>query len=269
MSSTGIRWSEPNIRQALLWCNARQDQNIKCTVAFLGGTPENNAKAQLALDTNLDALKLIRQQGLDTSLTVKLTVLGGLLDNAKCRQRTLTIARAAKDQKLTVEIATESRDLVSFALESAIACAKENGNVILDLQAYLDRSHEDLKLAARSGLKVRIVKGAYVGDSNRNEEVQSRFRSLVEASAENSQETLLGTHDPELIDWVKAKFQRRKESVEFGFLKGLSDKTKVDLASQGWRVLEYVPFGEKTEAYENRRLKFLRDLEGLGKAPAP
>jgi proline dehydrogenase len=78
----------------------------------------------------------------------------------------------------------------------------------------------------------------------------------------------VGTHDPELIDWVKAKFSGNKQAVEFGFLKGLSDKTKVELANQGWRVLEYVPFGEKTEAYENRRLKSLQDLEVVGRAPA-
>jgi len=269
MSPTSNRWTEPNFLQAIAWCKARQKQNIKCTIAFLGGIPQDDAQAQLAYDTNMDAIKLIGEQKLDTSLTVKPSVLGALLDKVRCSERTFTIARSAADRNLGLEIATEGPDLVAYALETAVACAQENKNVILDLQAYLNRASEDQKAAAKSAVKVRLVKGAYVGDVNKHEEIQSRFKSLVEAASENSQEVLLGTHDLELIEWVKARFSGKKQAIEFGFLKGLSDKTKVELAKQGWRVLEYVPFGEKTEAYENRRLKSLRDLEAIGKAPAP
>jgi len=269
MSLTSSRWTEPSSRQAIAWCKARLKQNIKCTIAFLGGIPEDDAQAQLACDTYMDAIGLIGVQELNTSLTVKPSVLGALLDRVKCRQRTLAIARSAADRNLALEIATEGNDLVSFALETAVACTDENKDVILDLQAYLDRTSEDQKAAAKGGVKVRLVKGAYFGDVNKHEEIQSRFKSLVEAAAEKSQEVLLGTHDPELIEWVKAKFRGKKRGVEFGFLKGLSDKTKVELAIQRWRVLEYVPFGEKTEAYVNRRLKSLKDLEAMGKVPAP
>jgi proline dehydrogenase len=268
MSPTSSRWTEPNYHQAVAWCKTRQKQHIKCTIAFLGGIPEDDAQAQLAYDTNMNTIRLIGEQELNTYLTVKPSVLGALLDRVRCSQRTLSIARLAADRNLALEIATEGIDLVSYAFETAVACANENKNMILDLQAYLNRTSEDQKAAAKSGVKVRLVKGAYVGDAKKHEEIQSRFRILVEAAAENSQEVLLGTHDPELIDWVKAKFRGNKQAVEFGFLKGLSDKTKVELANQGWRVLEYVPFGEKTEAYENRRLKSLQDLEVIGRAPA-
>ena len=154
----------------------------------------------------MNAIKLIGEQEPITSLTVKLTVLGALLDKAKCLQRTLSIARSAAERNLALEIATEGSDLVPFALETAVVCAKENKDVILDLQAYLNRTGEDQKAAAKGGVKVRLVKGAYVGDLKRHREVQSRFRRLVEAADGNSQEILLGTHDSDLIEWVKVKF---------------------------------------------------------------
>jgi proline dehydrogenase len=259
----------PNYQQAIAWCKARHKQNIKCTIAFLGGIPEDDAQAQLAYDINMNAIRLIGEQGLNTFLTVKLSVLGALLDRVRCSKRTLTIARSAADRNLVLEIATEGNDLVPYALETAVVCASENKNVILDLQVYLNRTSEDQEAAAKSGVKVRLVKGAYVDDVKKYEDIQSRFRSLVETAAENSGEVLLGTHDPELIEWVKAKFHGRKRAVEFGFLKGLSNKTKVELANDGWQVLEYVPFGEKTGGYVNRRLKSFRDLEAIGKASAP
>jgi len=269
MSLLGSKWTEPNYQQAIEWCKTRQKQSINCTVAFLGGTPQDDSQAQLAFETNVHAVKFIGDQKINAYVTVKPTVLGALLDKSKCRQKVLAIAKEAANQNQPVEIATESKDLVSFSLETAVACAKENTNVILDLQVYLNRTYEDLKTATKNGVGVRLVKGAYVGDENKLEEIQTHFKSLIEASAVNSNKVILGTHDPEMIEWVKEKFRDKKELVEFGFLKGLSDRTKIKLAEQGWRVLEYVPFGEKTEAYVNRRLKFLQDLEGAGKFPAP
>ena len=269
MSLLGNRWTEPNYQKAIEWCKTRQKQDINCTVAFLGGTPQDDSQAQLAFETNVYVVKLIGDQKLNASVTLKPTVLGVLLDKSKCRQRVLAIAEEAANQNLPVEIATESKDLVSFSLETAVACAKENKNVILDLQVYLNRTFEDLKTASKNGAGVRLVKGAYVGDANKLEEIQTHFKSLIDSSAVNSNKVLLGTHDPEIIEWVKEKFRDKKGLVEFGFLKGLSDRTKIELVERGWRVLEYVPFGEKTGAYVNRRLKFLSDLEAIGKLPAP
>lgn len=46
-------------------------------------------------------------------------------------------------------------------------------------------------------------------------------------------------------------------------MKGLADQTKIDLAKQGWMVLEYVPFGVNVSGYEDRRLKYLTELDLL------
>ena len=51
------------------------------------------------------------------------------------------------------------------------------------------------------------------------------------------------THDPEIIEWLKDKMRSRKNTIEFGFLKGLADRTKSELSEEGWKVAEYVPYG--------------------------
>ena len=96
MSPTSNRWTEPNYQQAIVWCKARQKQNIKCTIAFLGGIPEDDAQAQLAYDTNIKAIRPIGEQGLNTSLTVKPSVLGALLDRVRCIQRTLDYCQVGR-----------------------------------------------------------------------------------------------------------------------------------------------------------------------------
>ena len=108
-----------------------------------------------------------------------------------------------------------------------------------------------------------------MGDTIKFEDIQERFKALVEISIASGEPFSVGTHDPELIGWLKRKMENERDMVEFGFLKGLSDTTKTDLANAGWRVAEYVPFGSNKLAYEARRLKYLRELDALGRVPLP
>ena len=43
----------------------------------------------------------------------------------------------------------------------------------------------------------------------------------------------LGTHDPELIEWATKQPESGKAHLEVSFLKGLADRTKIDLAERG------------------------------------
>jgi proline dehydrogenase len=163
----------------------------------------------------------------------------------------------------------EGKDLIEYTLETALALAEESRPPTLALQAYLDRAPSDVSTALSSGIKVRLVKGAYLGDTNDFGEVQRRFRSLCETIIVQGHPFSIGTHDPEILDWVMRKVGSRRLLVEFGFLKGLGDETKVLLAQKGWAVSEYVPYGADAKAYEARRLRYLNDLDRLGRRPIP
>ena len=220
----------------------------------------------------MDIIVALSEQELNGSITIKPTTLGALLDKARCTEHILTIFREAVAHGAGFEIATEAKGLVECTVKAAVTCAKaakEGQHLTLALQAYLDRTPEDLKIALDNGIRLRLVKGAYLGDAGEFKEIQERFRRLAEGVLESKHFLAVGTHDTELIEWLMKRVGSKKQLVEFGFLKGLSDSTKLDLAGQGWDVLEYIPFGENVEAYESRRWKFLRELEHLGKAPAP
>jgi proline dehydrogenase len=167
------------------------------------------------------------------------------------------------------EIDMEGRGLVNYTLDVALQCAQESVPPALALQAYLDRTPGDLQKVIEHKIKPRIVKGTYVGDITKFEDVQERFKVLVEIGIPSGVPFSVGTHDPELIGWLKRKMENERDGIEFGFLKGLSDATKIDLANAGWRVAEYVPFGSNKLAYEARRLKYLKELDDLGRVPLP
>lgn len=50
------------------------------------------------------------------------------------------------------------------------------------------------------------------------------------------------------MTWTKLQTAGNQNLVEFVFLSGLADRTKVALAKEGWRLSEYVPFGENRAA---------------------
>jgi proline dehydrogenase len=61
----------------------------------------------------------------------------------------------------------------------------------------------------------------------------------------------------------------RRDRVTFGFLMGLADQTKLEMATDGWQVSEYVPFGREPGPYVARRERYLRELEQQQRSPVP
>jgi len=154
-------------------------------------------------------------------------------------------------------------------MRSAMESVAEGCPVTLALQVYLDRTPEDLDRMLHSGIRVRLVKGAYVGDTENFGEIQRRLKRLASRLSATGLPFCIGTHDPEIVDWARKELTGRKSSLEFGFLKGMSEETKMRLVSDGWEVAEYVPFGRRGDAYVSRRLHYLKTLERMGRSPAP
>jgi proline dehydrogenase len=163
----------------------------------------------------------------------------------------------------------EGKSLVDFYIRSAAESAAEKCPITLALQAYLNRTPEDLDRVLDKGIRVRLVKGAYLGDTGDFKEIQRRLRSLAVRLSATGLTFSVGTHDPEIINWARTELAGKMSSLEFGFLKGMSDETKIGLVSDGWMVAEYAPFGRQGDAYILRRLRYLRMLDRMRRSPAP
>jgi Proline dehydrogenase len=267
MNERESRWALPGLQSAVDWCSRRNVQNIRCIFDVLGEYAREESQAAGSVELYLAAAKSIADNGLDASLTVKLSALGALFDQDRCRQNVQTVAREAARRGVGFEIDMEGLGLVTYTIDVAAACAKK-GRVSLALQAYLDRSTDDVLRASESGIIVRIVKGAYVGSTRDFADIQKRFKQLSKIPCAKESFFTVGTHDPDLIEWMTTKMEGKRDLIEFGFLRGLADRTKVAMAQEGWLVSEYVPFGENRTAYEARRRKYLKELESLGHTSA-
>lgn len=268
MTGSEDRWALPDLAGALRWCKERNARGIRCTLDVLGENAMGKEDAAGSVEAYLSCLKAVLGEGLSASISVKLTDLGALFDRRLCRENLRTLSREAAQAGVGFEIDMEGKPLAEFTLEAALECAAE-GPLTLAVAANFDRTAGDLPALLRSGIRPRLVKGAYPGDVADFREVQGRLKGLVEAALAAGGPFCLATHDPEIIEWALGRLSEEKGLVEFGFLMGLSDGTKEKLAGQGWAVSEYVPFGSRRRAYEARRLQYLRELARMGREPAP
>lgn len=144
------------------------------------------------------------------------------------------------------------------------------------LQSALRRSASDLLHLIEVGGKVRLVKGAYHENEQNafasHDEVNANYVKLLEILFnrdykiekrllnEESEDLIfaVATHDTKLIEhtirlWKTSKIHIK--NFEFEFLKGIRDELKRDLVEEGFRVAEYIPYGDEWLPYSVRRLR--------------
>jgi proline dehydrogenase len=263
------RWVLPDWQYALKWSKARNSQGIKVILDILGESSRKEKEVRNAVDEYRKLIENISDERLDAAVTIKITSIGYLLDREICLRNVLEIGRIANDSGVGFEIDMEGRSMVDFTLNAARSCSEYGLQVTIALQAYINRTGRDLSAMIENGVRVRLVKGAYVGDVKDFQEIQKRFIGFAKTLSDCGEKFALGTHDPEILSWVKVEMNRTKDKLELGMLRGLSDSSKLDLDRQGWKVAEYVPFGSNAIAYVERRLQYLQQLKAQGRSPAP
>ena len=129
------------------------------------------------------------------------------------------------------------------------------------LQSYLYRSEAD-----RGGLddlrpSLRIVKGAYLEPESvampDKSDVDAAFRRLVYANLKAGNYTNVATHDDTIIEDVKMFVVAHgipKTQFEFQMLYGIRRDLQKKLASEGFTVRAYIPYGRDWYAYFSRRI---------------
>jgi proline dehydrogenase len=263
------RWSLPDLTGAMQWCGGRTRQHIRCTLAVIAEFARNPEEAQQALMLHLAGIRLAGEQSTGISFSIKPSAIGMLFDHGEYVRNISLLFHEARDWGVPFEIDMEGRPLVEDTLRSALELASEGGPVTLALQAYLDRTSRDLTVCMNAGITVRLVKGAYLGDTDDFTTIQKQFRTHAENLISTGNSFSAATHDPVLIEWLREEMHDHKNLIEFAFLKGLAERTKMEMAEDGWKVAEYVPYGPGGQAYIQRREQYLTVLERLGRSPVP
>lgn len=237
-------------------------KDLKLTLDLLGENVSDRATADETVDAYIDLLNGIKEQGLVSSISIKLTMMGLDIDRDYCRDNLFKLLDVAKDHDQFVRIDMEGSDYTQVTIdlfkEAFEKYGKHVGTVI---QAMLHRTKADIEELAEKGADIRLVKGAY-GESEKiayqnMPEIREHFKECARILLAKTPFPRFGTHDDELLNWIRdyaAAENIPKERFEIQMLYGLREETMVDLTTLGYCTRVYVPFGTDWFPYFSRRL---------------
>jgi len=227
-------------------------------INYLGEHASSKEKVEANLKENLKIVQNIAGRGL--CMSVKLTQLGLDLDREYCQETVEQIAAEALQQGVFVWIDMEGSNYTQDTL-NIFSNLHQDFKLGVAIQANLRRSRQDLEDLIHQRAKVRLVKGAYREKAEiaytKSWEIERNFARLMETLFFKSPEFALATHDDRLINHALELNEhfKRKRKLEFQFLLGVRNDLKPPLASRGWPVIDYIPYGREWLAYTFRRIR--------------
>lgn len=251
-----------SIESAIEAVRTINEQGMTATLDFLGEDVLERGSAIAVRDTYFEMLDAIASSGVDSNVSVKLTAMGLLVDEAFALDNLLQIAQhAQRNPDPFVRIDMEGSSVTDATLRVFERAYERSKNVGIVLQAYLKRTASDVQRAIELGARVRICKGAY------NEPPEIAYKSMPEIREHYLQlarELLLrgnypgiATHDRRLIAAIEELAATEKigsDRYEFQMLFGCRPRLQRALVARGHRMRVYVPFGTHWSGYFYRRV---------------
>jgi len=209
-------------------------------------------------------------------ISVKPSQLGLSVSYELCLKNLRALTKIAIEFGRFIWIDMESSKYTEDTLKMYLELIGHHHDIGVVLQSALRRSASDLLHLIEVGGKVRLVKGAYHENEQiafaSHDEVNANYIKLLEILFNYNYKVekrllnkefkdlkfAVATHDSKLIEHTIGLWKTSKIGIkdfEFEFLKGIRDELKRDLVEEGFRVAEYIPYGDEWLPYSVRRLR--------------
>ncbi len=233
-------------------------KGIGVLINFLGEEIKDPAEADAHTEEYIRLQQAISDNGIDGFVSVKLTQLGLGADEPGMQARLERIAANADRLNQLLWVDMENSPFTDATVRVYLEALAKHPRMGVALQSYTRRSEADLKKILDAGGTVRLVKGAYRESRDfvypTKKEVNENFARLLEVLFDRGHNFAIGTHDSALIDRAKELSQPKHVEFRFELLKGIRDELKAELVKSGFKVFEYLPYGDRWWAYSKRRI---------------
>jgi proline dehydrogenase len=249
--------------KAIMGVKKMNEKKIKCTLDILGEDIHEKSDAESLANDYITLLEEIKKKKLESHVSLKLTMMGLAIDKDFCLKNVERIVKKAKELKNFVRVDMEGSDVTQVTLDIFYALYKKYPqNVGIVLQAYLFRTEKDVQEVIKKKARLRLCKGAYKEPKaiayKKMEDIRANFLKLTKMLLDKGNYPAIATHDKVLInqvlDYIKEK-KIKKDKYEFQMLYGIQRALQEKLASEGYNVRVYVPYGTAWLKYTYRRLR--------------
>lgn len=254
-------------QDALFVCERVNSEGLAVSLDSLGESVTVEAEARASATIYHEILDAIRDRGLNANVSVKLSQMGMDFDPALAERIMGEIVEHASAVNSFVRIDMEGSTYTEATLAITERLAvRFPGQVGTVLQAYLYRTDLDTERLLGQGIRIRLCKGAYSEGPDAafpaKAEVDANYIKLMKRMVTFSKDGKgvfcgIATHDERIIEELLAFVRRNnipKSAFEFQMLYGIRRDLQRQLASDGFRVRVYVPFGPAWYPYFMRRL---------------
>jgi proline dehydrogenase len=237
-------------------------EGAMATLDVLGEEVTERDRAAEFTDQYVHLFDTIREQQLDSNVSVKLTMLGLKMDPEFCRRNLDRICQSADSHGNFLRIDMEDHTVTDITLQLYREMLAKHGNVGAVLQSYMRRTQDDIRGMPAEGVSIRLCKGIYVEPEKvaykGYQEVRDNFVASLELMIERGIYPAIATHDSWLVDRaceVIEKHGLEREQYEFQMLYGVQPRLRRKIIDDGHRMRVYVPFGRDWHPYSIRRLR--------------
>jgi len=236
-------------------------QKMRGTLDLLGENTLTRDDTTKACREVMAIFDTIWDEKVDCNVSVKLTQMGLALDRDFARQNLLEIAGRARERGNFVRVDMEDSRYVQCTLDFVTQAHEQLGNVGAVIQSYLYRSEQDAIRLLEKGIRMRLVKGAYLESESvafkKKADTDANFIKLMKLLLASKPYHAIATHDESIIEAAKEYAASQgipKDHFEFQMLYGIRRDLQLRLAQQGYNVRLYIPYGRQWYSYLMRRL---------------
>ena len=237
-------------------------QGLLHTLDLLGESVASLAQADAAIREYVRVVDAIIASGIGRNLSLKLTQLGLDVDRASAVDNLRKILERAEPAGFFVRIDMESSRYTDVTLDIFETLWNHGYRQIgIVLQAALRRSEQDLARIHALGARIRLVKGAYREPKSiayqKKTDVDAAYARMMKTLLSTGNYPAIATHDQAMIGLARRWASEQgigQDRFEFQMLYGIRRDFQAALASAGYRLRVYVPFGREWFPYFMRRL---------------
>jgi proline dehydrogenase len=237
-------------------------RGLLLTLDYLGESAPTRDEADRATREYRHIIDEVHRAGIERNLSLKLTQLGLDVDRATCIDNLRRILEPAGEHGFFVRVDMEGSAYTEQTLEICTTLwSHDYRNIGVVLQSCLMRSEQDLENVLETGMRVRLVKGAYqepktIAYQNKSD-VDAAYGRMMRRLLDAGTYPAFATHDEGIIRETRDYASARgigADRFEFQMLYGIRRDLQASLAGAGHRMRVYVPFGRQWFPYFMRRL---------------
>jgi proline dehydrogenase len=247
--------------EALAVARTLNGRDISVSLDHLGENVNDAAEASATAADYRATVAAIAAAGVEANISIKLTALGLDIDEALCRENVARVLDAAEQQAMFVRVDMEGSPYTQRTLDFVRDLHREHDNVGTVLQTCLYRTPRDVDALIADGIRVRLVKGAYLEPPviayPRKVDVDEQYIRLMYELLDRGNYPAIATHDERIIAAARAHAERHqipRARFEFQMLYGIRRDLQDRLAREGYNVRVYVPYGMEWYPYLTRRM---------------